>query len=64
MWDVSGPFVSSWMRDELGPEAAIAERVQGFAKTLRRLPDVIDRLESMVPTVGAAPEPPRCPRSR
>jgi ubiquinone biosynthesis protein len=52
------------MRDELGPEAAIAERVQGFAKTLRRLPDVIDRLESMVPTVGAAPEPPRCPRSR
>lgn len=61
MWDVSGPFVSSWMRDELGPEAAIAERVQGFAKTLRRLPDVIDRLESMVPTVGAAPEPPPLP---
>jgi len=61
MWDVSGPFVSAWMRDELGPEAAIAERVQGIGRTLRRLPEVIDRLEQMVPKVGAAPEPPPLP---
>ena len=61
MWDVSGPFVSAWMRDELGPEAAIAERAQGFFKTLRRLPEVIDQLEAMVPKAGAAPEPPPLP---
>jgi len=28
MWDVSAPFVRSWIRDELGPEAAIAERLR------------------------------------
>ncbi|MDE1916381.1 MAG: 2-polyprenylphenol 6-hydroxylase [Sphingomonadales bacterium] len=61
MWNVSGPFVSAWMRDELGPEAAIAERAQGVMKTLRRLPEVIDQLENMVPKKGAAPEPPPLP---
>ena len=25
MWDVSAPYVRSWIRDELGPEAALAE---------------------------------------
>jgi len=61
MWDVSGPFVSAWMRDELGPEGAIADRVQGAVKAIQRLPDVLARLESMVPTKGAAPEPPPLP---
>ena len=28
MWDVSGPFVKAWIRDELGPEAMIADRLR------------------------------------
>src|SRR5690349_3379660 len=27
MWDVSAPFVREWIRDELGPEAALADRL-------------------------------------
>ena len=25
MWDAAGPFVEDWLRDELGPEARLAE---------------------------------------
>src|SRR3546814_755110 len=25
MWEISGPFVGEWMRDELGPEAQVAD---------------------------------------
>jgi ubiquinone biosynthesis protein len=56
MWDVSEPFVSAWMRDELGPEAMLANRIHGAAGLLRRLPDVLKRLEDMVPRKGGAPE--------
>ena len=28
MWDVSAPFVREWIRDELGPEAALADRLR------------------------------------
>ena len=56
MWDVSGPFVKAWIRDELGPEAAIAERLRSDAETLLRLPDLLRRIEDRFPAKGGAPE--------
>jgi ubiquinone biosynthesis protein len=61
MWDVSGPFVKNWIRDELGPEAAIAERIRTDAETLLRLPDLIRRIEDRFPAKGGAPETPPLP---
>ena len=56
MWDVSAPFVRGWIRDELGPEAAIAARLKEDADTLMRLPALIRRIEDRFPTKGGAPE--------
>ena len=61
MWDVSGPFVKNWIRDELGPEAAIAERIKTDAETLLRLPDLLRRIEDRFPAKGGAPEAPPLP---
>ncbi len=56
MWDVSGPFVKSWIRDELGPEAMIADRLREDTETLLRLPALIRRIEDRFPAKGGAPE--------
>ncbi|MFA7602145.1 MAG: 2-polyprenylphenol 6-hydroxylase [Novosphingobium sp.] len=56
MWDVAAPFVQSWIRDELGPEAAIADRLREDAETLLRLPALIRRIEERFPAKGGAPE--------
>ncbi|PKB14702.1 2-octaprenylphenol hydroxylase [Novosphingobium kunmingense] len=61
MWDVAAPYVREWIRDELGPEAAIADRVRRDAETLLRLPDLLRRLEEKYPPKGGAPEPPPLP---
>jgi ubiquinone biosynthesis protein len=58
MWDVSAPFVRAWIRDELGPEAAIAEKLREDARLLLRLPDLIRRVEERFPPRGGAPEAP------
>ncbi len=36
MWDVSGPYVKGWLRDELGPEAKAAETIHQGMDLLRR----------------------------
>ncbi len=56
MWDVSGPFVKSWIRDELGPEAALADRLRTDTETLLRLPELLRRIEDRFPAKGGAPE--------
>ena len=61
MWDTAAPFVRDWIRDELGPEAAIADRVRDDVKTLLRLPDLIRRIEDKFPAKGGAPESPPLP---
>lgn len=61
MWDVSGPFVKGWIRDELGPEAALADRLREDTETLLRLPALIRRLEERFPPKGGAPEQPPLP---
>ncbi len=57
MWDVSAPYVRSWIRDELGPESKLAERIKDDTETLLRVPALIRRLEEMYPPKGGAPEP-------
>ena len=61
LWDVSGPFVEAWMRDELGPEAALADRMHGGLRLLSRLPGLIARVEAAFPPKGGAPEAPPLP---
>ena len=61
MWETAGPFVSEWLRDELGPEAFIADRLQRDLKTLAALPDLVRRIERQFPPEGAAPPPPPLP---
>ncbi len=56
MWDVAAPFVRDWIRDELGPEAALADRIRENVKTLLRLPDLVRRVEDRFPAKGGAPE--------
>ena len=61
MWETAAPFVRNWIRDELGPEAAIAQRVQDDAATLLRVPALIRRIEERFPPKGGAPEAPPLP---
>jgi ubiquinone biosynthesis protein len=61
MWDVSSPYVKSWIRDELGPEAALADRIREDVGTLLRLPELIRRIEDRYPARGGAPDPPPLP---
>jgi ubiquinone biosynthesis protein len=56
MWDISGPFVKAWIRDELGPEAMLADRLKTDADTLLRLPALLRRIEDSFPAKGGAPQ--------
>lgn len=59
MWETSKPFVSEWLRSELGPEAGLADRLREDLKTLVRLPELVRRLEAELPDRGTAlPAPP------
>lgn len=62
MWDVAAPFVRDWIRGELGPESAIADRIRADAKTLFGLPDLVRRIEERFPAKGGAPEDQPLPR--
>ncbi len=61
MWETAAPFVRNWLRDELGPEAAVADRLVDDWRLLRRIPDLIRRVEVLLPKAGAAPPPPPLP---
>ena len=61
MWDTSAPYVRNWVRDELGPEAALADGSRENMSTLLRLPDLLRRVEEKFPPKGGAPEPPPLP---
>ncbi len=61
MWDTAAPYVREWIRDELGPEAAVADRLKQDTETLFRLPDLIRRIEDKFPPKGGAPEAPPLP---
>ena len=58
MWETSGPYVKGWLRDELGPEAAVADALIENWRTLQRLPALVRRIEDAFPEKGGAPPPP------
>ncbi|MBP6029940.1 MAG: 2-polyprenylphenol 6-hydroxylase [Sphingobium sp.] len=64
MWETSGPYVSAWLRDELGPEAKAADMLVENLRTLARLPDLVRRIEDRYPAPGGAPPPPPLPEVR
>lgn len=61
MWETAEPFVREWLRDELGPEAFIADRLARDFRTLADLPDLVRRIARQYPPEGAAPPPPPLP---
>ncbi len=58
MWETAGPYVRDWLRGELGPEAKLADSIVDGVRTISRLPDVVRRLEALVPIQGGAPPAP------
>ena len=58
LWETAGPFVEEWIRTELGPEAAVADRIVADVRTLARLPDLVRRIEARYPAPGGAPPRP------
>jgi ubiquinone biosynthesis protein len=61
MWETAEPFVKEWIRGELGPEAYYADRIIAVVRALKKLPELIDRLDEYYPPRGAAPPPPPLP---
>jgi ubiquinone biosynthesis protein len=61
MWETAEPFVSEWIRSELGPEAYYADRIIELVRALKKIPALIDRLDEYYPPRGAAPPPPPLP---
>jgi ubiquinone biosynthesis protein len=58
MWETAAPFVREWIRTELGPETALADRIVRDVRTLARLPDLIRTIEARYPPPGGAPPAP------
>ena len=55
MWNIAEPYVGGWMRDELGPEARLADSLVLNWRGLRQLPRVLRQIVDAVPVAGAAP---------
>jgi ubiquinone biosynthesis protein len=55
MWETSEPFLTEWVRSELGPEARVADEIIRGVRLLRKLPDLIRRIDHYYPPPGAAP---------
>ena len=61
MWETAEPFLREWMRSELGPEAYYADRIIEVVRALKKIPELIDRLDQYYPPAGAAPPSPPLP---
>uniref|UniRef100_UPI0013DA0EFB AarF/UbiB family protein n=1 Tax=Sandarakinorhabdus rubra TaxID=2672568 RepID=UPI0013DA0EFB len=61
MWEVAEPYVRDWVRDEMGPEALIADALVMNARALRQLPRIFRQWVAANPMPGAAPPQPPLP---
>ena len=61
MWETAEPFISDWIRSELGPEAYYADRIIELVRAFKKIPALIDRIDEYYPPRGAAPPPPPLP---
>ncbi len=48
-WAIAEPYVRQWMRDELGPEARIADAITSVFEALGDLPGFARRVAQMIP---------------
>lgn len=55
MWEMAEPYVRRWVRDELGPEAIIADRLSETIHALNQLPRLFRQWVDAHPIPGAAP---------
>lgn len=53
-FETSRPFLSEWVRDNLGPEARVADAVKETAQAARRIPNLIERAEQAADLMNAA----------
>jgi len=58
LWESAAPFVREWIRTELGPEAAIADRLILDLRTLAGVPELVRRIEARFPAPGGEPPAP------
>ena len=58
LWETAAPFVREWLRAELGPEAAVADKLVEDFRTMARLPQLIRNIEARYPNPGGAPPAP------
>ena len=61
MWEAAEPFLREWMRSELGPEAYYADRIIDIIRAVKKLPELIHRIDQYYPPAGGAPPPPPLP---
>jgi ubiquinone biosynthesis protein len=61
MWETAEPFLHEWMRSELGPEAYYADRIVDSVRAIKKIPDLIHRMDLYYPPAGGAPPPPPLP---
>jgi ubiquinone biosynthesis protein len=61
MWETAEPFLKEWIRSELGPEAYYADRIIDLARAVKKIPELIERLDEYYPPRGAAPPGPPLP---
>jgi ubiquinone biosynthesis protein len=61
MWETAEPFISEWIRSELGPEAYYADRIIEVVRAVKKIPELINRLDQYYPPPGGAPPPPPLP---
>ena len=57
MWDASRPVIEDWMRDNLGPEARIADAIDGAISLARAAPRAFAALESLTVSGGSEGDP-------
>jgi ubiquinone biosynthesis protein len=61
MWETAEPFLREWMRSELGPEAYYADRIIDLVRAIKKIPELINRMDDYYPPPGAAPPAPPLP---
>ncbi|WP_439547284.1 AarF/UbiB family protein [Sandarakinorhabdus sp.] len=61
MWEVAEPYVRDWVRDEMGPEALIADTLVLNMRALNQLPRIFRQWVAANPMPGAAPPQPPLP---
>ena len=61
MWEAAGPFLAEWSRTELGPEVALADKINHAVDVFLKLPRLVEKIDATYPEPGGAPPPPPLP---